>query len=64
MDAMTVFILVAAAMAAYSLASGIASMAQGGESDALHSNELMLRRVAWQGLAVLLVLLALFTTSA
>lgn len=62
MDAMTVFILAAAAMAAYSLATGINSMAHGGDSDALHAQEFMFRRVAWQGLAVLLVLLALFTS--
>jgi len=61
MDAMTVFILVAAAMAAYSLASGITSMAHGGDADAQRSNGLMFRRVAWQGLAVLLLLFALLT---
>ena len=62
MDAMTLFILAAAAMAAYSLASGISSMAHGGESEAGQAQEFMFRRVAWQGLAVLLVLLALFTS--
>ena len=60
MDAMTFFIFAAAGMAVFSLASGINSMAHGGEADALHSHELMFRRTAWQGLAVLLVLLALF----
>ena len=59
MNAMTVFILAAAAMAAYSLASGITSMAHGGESDAAQSQKLMLHRVAWQGLAVALVIFAL-----
>ncbi len=63
MDAMTFFIFAAAAMAAFSLASGITSMAHGGEADALRSPQLMFRRVAWQGLAVLLVLLALFAGS-
>ena len=63
MDAMSVFILAAAAMAAYSLASGITSMAHGGEADLAHAHELMFRRVAWQGLAVLLVFLVLFAGS-
>lgn len=63
MDAMTLFIFAAAAMAVYSLTSGITSMAHGGESDVQHSDELMFRRVAWQGLAVALVLLALLAGS-
>lgn len=62
MDAMTFFIFAAAAMAVFSLASGINSMAHGGQSDALRSTPLMFRRVAWQGLAVLLVLLALLAS--
>jgi hypothetical protein len=63
MNAMTLFIFAAAAMAVYSLFSGVSSMAHGGESDALHSHEIMFRRTAWQGLAVLLVLLALLTSA-
>jgi len=59
MNAMTFFVLAAAAMAAYSLFAGVTSMAHGGESDKLHSPEFMFRRVAWQGLAVSLVILAL-----
>lgn len=63
MDAMTFLIFAAAAMAAWSLASGVVSMAQGGEWDERHAHELMFRRTAWQGLAVGLVLLALLTTT-
>jgi hypothetical protein len=59
MDAMTFFIFTAAAMAAFSFAKGIASMAHGGQSDALHSHEFMFKRVAWQALAALLILFAL-----
>jgi len=59
MDAMTLFVFVAAAMAAFSLAKGITSMAHGGQSDAQHSHEIMFKRVAWQGLAALLILFAL-----
>ena len=62
MNAMTFFIFAAAAMAVYSLTSGIASMAHGGESDQQHSEQLMFRRVAWQGLAVALVLLAVLAS--
>lgn len=59
MDAMTLFVFAAAAMVALSLFNGIVSMAHGGDADALHSHELMFRRTAWQGLALLFVLLAL-----
>lgn len=63
MDAMTFLIFAAAAMATWSLASGVVSMARGGEWDERHASELMFRRTAWQGLAVGLVMLALLTTS-
>ena len=61
MNAMTVLVLVAAAMAVLSLFSGVVSMAHGGEADQLHSHEIMFRRTAWQGLAVVLLLFALLT---
>ena len=63
MNAMTLFVLAAAAMAAMALASGVVSMAHGGEADKARSTTLMFHRIAWQGLAVLLVLLALLTTT-
>ena len=59
MDAMTVFALAAAGTAALSLFNGVVSMAHGGEEDQLHSHELMFQRIAWQGLAIVLLLLAL-----
>jgi hypothetical protein len=59
MEVMTVFVFVAAGLAALSLFSGIVSMAHGGESDRLHSHELMFKRTAWQALAVLFMLAAL-----
>ena len=59
MDALTMFIFVAAGMAAVSLFKGVASMAHGGEEDRLHSHELMFKRTAWQGLALFFLLLAL-----
>lgn len=55
MDVLTVFAIVAAAMAALSLFNGVNAMAHGGA----HSNEFMWKRVGWQGLALLFVLLAL-----
>ena len=59
MDAMTFLIFAAAAMTVVALFNGVVSMAHGGESDRLHSHELMFRRTAWQGLAVLLLMLAM-----
>jgi hypothetical protein len=59
MDAMTFLVFAAAAMAVVALFNGVVSMAHGGESDQIHSHELMFRRTAWQGLAVLLMMLAM-----
>lgn len=62
MDALTLFVFVAAGMAVATLFNGITSMAHGGAADAAHSHELMFQRTAWQGLAVLLILLAALTS--
>jgi hypothetical protein len=59
MSLMTVFVIAAAALAALSLFNGIVSMAHGGEEDQRASHRLMYQRVGWQGLALLLILLAL-----
>ena len=61
MDALTVFILVAAALAAASLFNGVSSMAHGGIADKLHSHEHMFHRVGWQALAIVLLLLAMLS---
>lgn len=63
MDAMTVFVFVAAGLAALSLYKGVVSMAHGGEADQKDSHKLMLKRTAWQALAVLFVLAALLVAS-
>ncbi|HEU4922211.1 MAG TPA: HIG1 domain-containing protein [Burkholderiales bacterium] len=63
MDAVTFLIFVAAAMTVATLARGIASMARSGDYDQLHSHELMFQRTAWQGLAVLFLMLAIFAKS-
>ena len=59
MSAMTVIVLVGVGATVWTLAEGIASMAQGGKYDQLHSNELMIRRVALQGVTFLFLLFAL-----
>jgi len=59
MDPMMLFVFVTAGLAALSLYQGVVSMAHGGESDQLHSHELMFRRTAWQALAVLFMMAAL-----
>ncbi len=61
MDLLTMFALVATGLVAVSLFNGIASMAHGGEEDARRSHWLMFKRVGWQALAVLFLLLGLLT---
>ena len=61
MDVMTVFVLLAAAATAISLFNGIASMAHGGEADARQSHRLMFKRVGWQALTVIFLLLGLLS---
>ena len=63
MNMMTVFVLTAAAMAAFALLDGIVSMAHGGESDDAHATELMFKRTAWQALAVGFVLILAFASA-
>lgn len=43
-----------------SLMGGLAAMARGGEADARHSEHLMFARVAWQGAALLLLVVWMF----
>ena len=59
MSLITAFVLAAALFAAIALFKGIVSMAHGGAEDEASSHWLMLKRVAWQGLALLFILLAL-----
>jgi hypothetical protein len=59
MNGMTILVLVAAAGAAVALFNGILSMAYGGEADRQNSTRHMFKRVAWQGVAIVLVLVAL-----
>lgn len=59
MSASTILVVLAALATVVALFKGIASMAEGGEYDDRHSGELMFKRVGWQAVTVLLVLLAL-----
>ena len=61
MSLMTMFVLVGMAATILTLIQGIASMAHGGESDQVRSHVLMFRRVGWQAVTVLFILLALLS---
>lgn len=60
MSMITIFVLIAAFLAAVSLFNGITSMAHGGSEDQGASHWLMFKRVGWQALALLFILFALF----
>jgi hypothetical protein len=61
MSLVTVFILAGMVATILTLVQGIASMAHGGESDQARSHVLMFRRVGWQALTILFLLLALLS---
>jgi hypothetical protein len=62
MSLITVFVLTAALFAAISLFQGVMSMAHGGEQDQHASHWIMFKRVGWQALALLLMLMAMLST--
>ncbi len=59
MSLITAFVLTAALFAGVALFNGIVSMAHGGAEDQKASHWLMFKRVGWQALAFLFILLAL-----
>ena len=61
MDMLTLFVLLAACATVVSLFEGIASMAHGGQADARQSHWLMFRRVGWQALTVVFLMLGLLS---
>jgi hypothetical protein len=63
MDFLNVIIVAALLMTVGLMGTGIWSMAHGGEFDREHSTQLMLARVAVQGITVVLLLLAVFLAS-
>lgn len=62
MSMITVFVMTAAFFAAISLIQGVTSMAHGGAEDQQASHWIMLKRVGWQALALLLILMALLSS--
>jgi len=58
---MTVLVVAGMAATILALIQGIASMAHGGVSDQARSHVLMFRRVGWQSLTVLILLLILLS---
>jgi hypothetical protein len=60
---MTAFAVLAFVAAAAFLVLGIGSMAQGGEFDHTHATRYMIGRVASQGVALVLLLLAMLAFS-
>lgn len=61
---MTMFAIIAFAAAVGFLVFGLGSMTQGGEHDQAHATQYMTGRVAMQGLAFVLLLLAMLATAA
>lgn len=57
MDPLAVFAVTGLGLAALALFNGVVSMAHGGVEDQQASTRLMFKRVAWQAVAVLAVLL-------
>ncbi|MEN8129794.1 MAG: twin transmembrane helix small protein [Pseudomonadota bacterium] len=60
MDLLMVVIILALVATIASLIMGVWSMGHGGEFDKRHSNQLMRARVGFQGIALVLMLAALF----
>jgi len=60
MDALKIIIILALLATIVSLFVGVVTMGRGGEFDKQHSNQLMRARVVFQGVALVLMLLALF----
>ncbi len=63
MTALTVIVIIATFATVIVLATGIGSMAHGGEFDRKHSLQLMTARVGLQGLVFALILLTLLLTA-
>ena len=59
MTILTVLVVIAMALTVVAMITGIASMAHGGDFDRRHSLQLMFARVGFQGVALLLLVVAL-----
>ncbi len=60
MDILTIVIVACLILTAIILIIGVASMAQGGEYDEKHSEQLMFARVGMQAITLLLLFVALY----
>ncbi len=60
MDVLKIIIILALLATIVSLFMGVVSMGRGGEYDEKHSNQMMRARVVFQGVALLLMLVALY----
>jgi uncharacterized membrane protein len=60
MNLLTILILLALGATIVSLVLGLYSMERGGEYDRVHSTRYMAARVAFQGVTLILLLIALF----
>jgi uncharacterized membrane protein YozB (DUF420 family) len=60
MDVLTMVIIACLALTAIILIIGVSSMAQGGDFDEKHSDQLMLARVGMQAITLLLLFVALY----
>jgi hypothetical protein len=62
MSMLTTFAVACMLVAIWALFNGVVSMAHGGPEDQRSSHVWMFKRVAWQGLAVLFVLMGALAT--
>ncbi len=60
MDILTIVIVACLVLTAVILVMGVGSMAQGGEYDEKHSEQLMFARVGMQAITLLLLFVALY----
>jgi hypothetical protein len=63
-DALALLIILALIATIVSLVTGVVSMGRGGEFDQKHSNQLMWSRVGFQGIALILLVAALYFATA
>jgi len=59
MDALTILVMLGALATVIVLLRGVGTMAEGGEFESIHSQQLMFARVAVQAITVLFILVAL-----
>jgi hypothetical protein len=64
MSLLSLMIILALLATVVALGAGLVSMMRGGEYDRQHGTQLMTARVGFQGVAVLLLLVALFVANA